>query len=154
MVGSCSYQLTYLGRADHAGTIDRLAAAQGASAFTLAVRQVMLKEFPNCVANVGAMAFVPGAFNIVPAKVTLSLELRTPSAELLERLESRLLIDLFSGAWHDAQSLVGICPVGMLFVPSQGGASHSVREFTTWEDCLTGANVLLQAALELTVGYP
>ncbi len=203
LVGSCSYQLTYLGRADHAGTtsmIDRLDAAQGASAFTLAVRQVVMEEFPSCVANVGAMAFVPGAFNIVPAKVMLSLELRTPEADLLERLEARLLsearlaadqfglgleidlkgkhapvpmdqsvqrairsvcdrlgfrsIDLFSGAWHDAQSLVGICPVGMLFVPSQGGASHSAREFTTWEDCLTGANVLLQAALELAVSHP
>jgi N-carbamoyl-L-amino-acid hydrolase len=37
----------------------------------------------------------------------------------------------------------------MIFVPSQGGASHSPREFTTWDDCLNGANVLLQAALYL-----
>jgi hypothetical protein len=31
-------------------------------------------------------------------------------------------------------------------VPSVGGASHSPREFTRWEDCVNGANVLLQAA--------
>ena len=61
-------------------------------------------------------------------------------------------VDLFSGAWHDTQSLAGICPVGMFFVPSQHGASHSPREFTTWDDCLTGANVLLQTALRLAVG--
>jgi len=29
------------------------------------------------------------------------------------------------------------------------GASHSPREFTKWEDCVNGANVLLQAALRL-----
>jgi N-carbamoyl-L-amino-acid hydrolase len=37
----------------------------------------------------------------------------------------------------------------MIFVPSQGGASHSPREFTAWEDCLNGANVLLLAALNM-----
>ncbi len=58
-------------------------------------------------------------------------------------------VDLASGAGHDPQSLAGLCPVGMLFVPSQGGASHSPRELTLWEDCLNGANVLLQAALRL-----
>jgi N-carbamoyl-L-amino-acid hydrolase len=40
----------------------------------------------------------------------------------------------------------------MIFVPSQGGASHSPREFTAWEDCLNGANMLLNAALYLTCG--
>jgi N-carbamoyl-L-amino-acid hydrolase len=52
-----------------------------------------------------------------------------------------------SGAGHDAQSFDGICPIGMVFVPSVDGASHSAREFTRWTDCVKGANVLLQAAL-------
>jgi N-carbamoyl-L-amino-acid hydrolase len=56
-----------------------------------------------------------------------------------------------SGAGHDAQSLAEICPVGMVFVPSVGGASHSPREFTRWEDCVSGANVLLQAALRMAL---
>jgi N-carbamoyl-L-amino-acid hydrolase len=56
---------------------------------------------------------------------------------------------LASGAGHDAQSMADVCPAGMFFVPSVGGASHSAREFTEWEDCLNGANVLLQAALEM-----
>jgi N-carbamoyl-L-amino-acid hydrolase len=38
----------------------------------------------------------------------------------------------------------------MIFVPSVGGASHSSREYTPWEDCVNGANVLLQAALRLS----
>jgi acetylornithine deacetylase/succinyl-diaminopimelate desuccinylase-like protein len=58
-------------------------------------------------------------------------------------------VPLSSGAGHDAQSLADLCPVGMIFVPSADGASHSPREFTKWEDCVNGANVLLQAALRL-----
>jgi len=58
-------------------------------------------------------------------------------------------IPLTSGAGHDAQSLADLCPVGMIFVPSLDGASHSPREFTKWEDCVNGANVLLQAGLKL-----
>ena len=54
-----------------------------------------------------------------------------------------------SGAIHDAQSLVDVCPVGMIFVPSVNGTSHSPFEFTEWEDCVNGANVLLHAALRL-----
>lgn len=58
-------------------------------------------------------------------------------------------MDLVSGAGHDAQALAGFCPVGMIFVPSLGGASHSARELTLWEDCLNGANTLLQTILEI-----
>jgi acetylornithine deacetylase/succinyl-diaminopimelate desuccinylase-like protein len=56
-----------------------------------------------------------------------------------------------SGAIHDAQSLVDICPVGMIFVPSVNGTSHSPHEFTDWADCVNGANVLLHAALKLGI---
>jgi acetylornithine deacetylase/succinyl-diaminopimelate desuccinylase-like protein len=38
----------------------------------------------------------------------------------------------------------------MIFVPSVDGASHASREFTKWEDCVNGANVLLHAALTLS----
>jgi len=56
---------------------------------------------------------------------------------------------LASGAIHDAQSLVDVCPIGMIFVPSVDGASHAPREFTNWKDCVNGANVLLQTVLQL-----
>jgi N-carbamoyl-L-amino-acid hydrolase len=58
---------------------------------------------------------------------------------------------LASGAIHDGQPFDGICPIGMIFVPSLDGASHAPREFTKWEDCVNGANVLLQAVLRLAV---
>ncbi len=55
-----------------------------------------------------------------------------------------------SGAGHDAQSLgrVGI-PIGMIFVPSKDGISHSPLEWTDWEDCARGAEVLYRTLLEL-----
>jgi N-carbamoyl-L-amino-acid hydrolase len=52
-----------------------------------------------------------------------------------------------SGAGHDAQMMARLGPMGMIFVPSVGGVSHSPREATRWEDCARGAAVLLQAVL-------
>jgi len=40
-----------------------------------------------------------------------------------------------------------IGPIGMIFVPSMDGISHSPKEFTRWQDCANGANVLLQTIL-------
>jgi N-carbamoyl-L-amino-acid hydrolase len=52
-----------------------------------------------------------------------------------------------SGAGHDAQMMAKIGPIGMIFVPSVEGISHSPKEFTRWEDCANGANVLLRTIL-------
>ena len=198
IVGIASYRLKFIGRADHAGTTsmhDRLDAAQGASAFTTALREMVMQDFPRCVANVGKMEFAPGAFNIVPSSVAVSLEFRGPTDDEMQILDAALIeraqaeakkfgleleveflgkhtptpmseiaqdtfidacndlglshIPLGSGAGHDAQSLAHVCPVGMIFVPSVGGFSHSPKEFTEWDDCVNGANVLLQAALRM-----
>ena len=54
-----------------------------------------------------------------------------------------------SGAGHDAQSMAELGPVGMIFVPSRDGISHSPREYTAPEDITRGANVLLGAVLAL-----
>jgi N-carbamoyl-L-amino-acid hydrolase len=198
IVGIASYELTYTGRADHAGTTpmdERADAALGAAAFTLATRRLVTEAFPECVANVGRLALAPGAFNIVPAEARLALECRAPEAAAFERLKAALTalarteadrfglglkietlgehapaplspaakgaiieaaealglsyLPLASGAGHDAQSLAGICPAGMLFIPSVAGASHSPREFSEWVDCENGAQALLGAALRL-----
>jgi beta-ureidopropionase / N-carbamoyl-L-amino-acid hydrolase len=198
IVGISSYLITFVGRADHAGSTlmeDRLDASLGASAFTLATREIVMSDFKNCVVNVGRMEFAPGAFNIVPASVSVSLEFRAPREDEFEQLDSALIesaeaaakrfglglkiaflgnhsptrmsesvqrtfateceslnlthVTLISGAGHDGQSLARICPVGMIFVPSKDGSSHSPHEFTDWADCVNGANVLLQSALRL-----
>jgi N-carbamoyl-L-amino-acid hydrolase len=70
----------------------------------------------------------------------------------IERASSSLALAstrLPSGAGHDAQSMAQLGPMGMIFVPSIGGVSHSPKELTRWEDCANGADVLLQTILTL-----
>jgi N-carbamoyl-L-amino-acid hydrolase len=52
-----------------------------------------------------------------------------------------------SGAGHDAQELAHIAPMGMIFVPSVGGISHSPKEFTAAADVAAGVDVLLNAVV-------
>ena len=54
-----------------------------------------------------------------------------------------------SGAGHDAQEIAPLCPIGMIFVPSRNGISHSPREFSEAQDITNGANVLLHTLLKL-----
>ncbi len=94
IVGIRSARVRFLGRADHAGTTPmerRLDAALGASAFALAVRECVMEEFPGCVATVGNMDFEPGASNVVPQAVIVSLEFRAEEEAALEAMEEALL---------------------------------------------------------------
>ncbi|MFS0779423.1 Zn-dependent hydrolase [Neobacillus sp. 3P2-tot-E-2] len=54
-----------------------------------------------------------------------------------------------SGAGHDAQLFPRICPTTILFVPSQGGISHSPLEYTSTKDLETGLEVLKQLLHQL-----
>lgn len=56
---------------------------------------------------------------------------------------------MHSGAAHDAQIMGQMVPVGMVFVPSKNGQSHSPAEWTAWSDIEAGANVMLQTLLQL-----
>jgi N-carbamoyl-L-amino-acid hydrolase len=58
-----------------------------------------------------------------------------------------------SRAGHDAQEMGRIAPMGMVFVPSLAGISHSEKEYTSPEECAQGANVLLQTFLKLDEVY-
>jgi N-carbamoyl-L-amino-acid hydrolase len=71
---------------------------------------------------------------------------------LIERAAGTMRLEttrLPSGASHDAQMASQLCPMGMIFVPSIAGISHSPKELTRWDDCANGANVLLHAVLEM-----
>ena len=198
IAGIAFYRLSFLGRADHAGSTpikERRDAALGASDFILALHNLLLEQFPDCFANVGDAHFSPAAFNIVPKKVTLAVEFRAAAMERFELLKAAALqlakdsaeryrlgletefigkrdpvtadprahaavreaaeqlglhtIDLITPIGHDAQALATLCPVGMIFVPSVAGSSHSAAELTHWEDCVNGANVLLHTVLRL-----
>jgi N-carbamoyl-L-amino-acid hydrolase len=52
-----------------------------------------------------------------------------------------------SGAGHDAQMFAPNCPTAMIFVPSKGGISHNVAEYTEPRQLEAGANILLQVML-------
>jgi N-carbamoyl-L-amino-acid hydrolase len=52
-----------------------------------------------------------------------------------------------SGAGHDAQAMAMLGPIGMIFIPSVAGISHSPKELSRPADIANGANVLLRAVL-------
>lgn len=71
----------------------------------------------------------------------------------IERIADGLGLDtqrLPSGAGHDAQNIArhGI-PTAMIFVRSQDGVSHNPDEWTEWDDCARGVEVLYRAVVEL-----
>jgi beta-ureidopropionase / N-carbamoyl-L-amino-acid hydrolase len=91
--GISFYRLVFKGRPDHGSTpMDkRLDAALGASAFILSLRELILENFPECLANVGSAYFEPGAFNIVPETVTISLEFRAALLSSFQQLREAVL---------------------------------------------------------------
>ena len=48
-----------------------------------------------------------------------------------------------SGAGHDAQEIAPIAPMGMIFIPSRDGISHSALEYSSPADIERGLRVLL-----------
>ena len=54
-----------------------------------------------------------------------------------------------SGAGHDAQTMQGFCPAGLVFVPSRNGISHAPQEWTDWTDIEKGAQLMLNTVIAL-----
>lgn len=54
-----------------------------------------------------------------------------------------------SGATHDGNAMSLVAPVGMIFVPSIEGISHSPHENTDWQDVENGYQILLQTLISL-----
>jgi beta-ureidopropionase / N-carbamoyl-L-amino-acid hydrolase len=89
---------------------------------------------------------------IVPASSNAPAIADTAVQDVIERTAKELGLTsqrMPSGAGHDAQMMARLAPMGMIFVPSIGGVSHSPKELTSWEDCARGADVLLHAVLAL-----
>ncbi|MEB3321962.1 MAG: Zn-dependent hydrolase, partial [Synechococcaceae cyanobacterium] len=70
---------------------------------------------------------------------------------ILESCESLGLshTHLPSRASHDAQEMGRLTAMGMIFVPSRQGVSHSAEEFTSPEQCAQGVQVLLETLARL-----
>jgi N-carbamoyl-L-amino-acid hydrolase len=198
IVGINWWDVTIEGFANHAGTTPmnkRKDALLAAAKFIEAVNRVVNSVPGRQVGTVGRIQALPGAPNVIPGKVVLSLELRDLDAAKIQMLYQKIraeadqiaqasrvtfdfkeinvnipaptdpriraLIDqsakelglttkqMPSGAGHDAQDMAHLGPVGMIFIPSIGGISHSPREFSRPGDIENGANVLLRTLLRL-----
>ncbi len=198
IVGVFWWDVTIEGFANHAGTTpmnQRHDALLAGAKYIDAVNRIVTSLPGRQVGTVGKIQAFPGAFNIVPGKVTTSLGLRDLDAAkvqmIFEKIQAevrqieaatgtkfdfkqvnasqpaptdvgfRRVIDdaarqlglttklMPSGAGHDAQEIAHLCPVGMIFVPSRDGISHSPREFSEPTDITNGANVLLHTLLKL-----
>jgi beta-ureidopropionase / N-carbamoyl-L-amino-acid hydrolase len=198
IVGINWWDVTIEGFANHAGTTamnNRQDALLAAAKFIQAVNRIVTSVPGRQVGTVGRIQALPGAPNVIPGKVVLSLELRDLDATKIKTLYDRivaeaneigaasktrfsfneinvnipaptdprirqLIIDsakelglstkvMPSGAGHDAQDMARLGPVGMIFVPSVRGISHSPLEFSRPNDIANGANVLLHSVLKL-----
>lgn len=198
IVGIHHYDVTLTGFANHAGTTpmdQRRNALLAAAELVLAVDRIVRADPGRQVGTVGRLAVKPGAPNVIPGEVALTVELRDLDMRKIDALWERILAEgravaarhgvaltferqhanvaaltdpgmraviadaarglglatrsMPSGAGHDAQNLARICPMGMIFVPSVEGISHSPRESTRPGDVEQGANVLLQTILRL-----
>jgi beta-ureidopropionase / N-carbamoyl-L-amino-acid hydrolase len=196
IVGINWWDVTIEGFANHAGTTPmdrRRDALLAAAKFIQAVNRVVTSVPGRHVGTVGRIQALPGAPNVIPGKVVVSLELRDLDAAKIAMLYERIRAEagriadesgttfdfkeinvnvpaptdprvraiiaesaralglttklMPSGAGHDAQDMARLGPVGMIFVPSIGGISHSPREYSRPEDITNGANVLLGAVL-------
>ncbi|WP_211323161.1 Zn-dependent hydrolase [Amycolatopsis palatopharyngis] len=83
------FDVAVSGRADHAGATPmnlRRDAMQGAAEMTQAVTTLVEAEGWPAVVTCGAWQVLPGGVNIVPERVTFSIDLRHPQESTLERL--------------------------------------------------------------------
>jgi N-carbamoyl-L-amino-acid hydrolase len=76
---------------------------------------------------------------------------RTLGDLLRDKARARQLAvrDMIAAAGHDSVLVAPLCPSAMLFVPSVGGITHNPREYSTKEQIACGAEVLLDAVLDL-----
>ena len=198
IVGIKQWEVIVDGFANHAGTTPmdkRNDALYAASLYVQSVHEIGKKTPGNQVATVGMIKPFPGAPNVIPGKVSASLEIRDlnekkidsiynkikrsaekiakrtgttfqfqqtinivpePTNDVIIKAISEASNDLKlkskfmpSGAGHDAQEIAQICPIGMIFIPSKNGISHSPKEYSTANDISNGANVLLHTVLKI-----
>ena len=112
--------------------------------------KTLAKEIRARAASIAAATKT--TIEIVPASSNAPAIADTAVQDVIERTAKNLNLSsvrMPSGAGHDAQMMAQLAPMGMIFVPSAGGISHSPKELTSWKDCANGANVLLHAVLSL-----
>jgi hydantoinase/carbamoylase family amidase len=178
ILGQARGEIVVHGRADHAGTTPMDAREDALVVAAGLVLRVRAAARDGAVATVGRLEVEPGASNVVPARVTLSVDARAATSAALDALVAEIGFEpslrqepvelrgeplealraaapgapeLVSGAGHDAAVLAAAgVPTGMLFVRSRnGGASHSADELSTPEDVARGVDVLAAALVRI-----
>ena len=89
IVGIVHWEVTVEGFANHAGTTPmnmRQDALLASSRFIIAVNEVINSVKGNQVGTIGKIATTPNAYNVIPGKVVLGLEIRDLSADRIEML--------------------------------------------------------------------
>lgn len=84
----------FTGEAGHAGTVPmshRKDALAAAAEWMVLVETLTREQGGNLVATVGTLRCAPGAVNVIPGEVTLTLDIRGPNDQPLDALLSRLL---------------------------------------------------------------
>jgi N-carbamoyl-L-amino-acid hydrolase len=152
IVGSRSFSLAFQGAAGHAGTTPmdaRRDAGLGAAAFALAANELVVSDFPGCVATVGDLRLEPGAFNVVPGLARAALEFRSSEPAQLDALEAVLLQQARSeaeerrlglevtqvGRWEPTPLDAGVCKaikraaggLGLTSLSLPSGAGHDAQ---------------------------
>jgi hydantoinase/carbamoylase family amidase len=95
IVGAARFTRTFEGRAGHAGTTPMAArddALVAAADFVLRVRAAA-EAVEGAVATVGRLEVEPGAHNVIPSRVRLSVDARAPDRARLERLVRALELE-------------------------------------------------------------
>ncbi|GKU83485.1 Zn-dependent hydrolase [Niallia sp. NCCP-28] len=124
--------------------------------FTIEARHkspVIIKEVEEIILEIKSFAYLEGC----TIEVNKQWDRKTVwfDEKLLESVEKSVnglgysYKKIASGAGHDAQFIASIAPTAMLFVPSLNGKSHCEEEFTAWEDCEKGVNVMLETVLDI-----
>ena len=92
--GARRLNCTFVGHAGHAGTVPmghRQDALAAAAAWMTWVEQHTRDSDPSLVATVGTLQCHPGAVNVIPGEVSLTLDVRGPEDRPLDALLDRLL---------------------------------------------------------------
>ncbi|NIM12135.1 MAG: hydantoinase/carbamoylase family amidase [Candidatus Aminicenantes bacterium] len=202
IVGINRWDVFIEGAANHAGTTPmnmRRDALLAAAHLIIEINRLVRGTPGNQVATVGKISAHPGAVNVIPGSVLMSLEIRDLSSkkiqwifnwiekkasEIAQKTETQITfkaidvtalpaptypgirkvisevaeelgltsLSMPSGAGHDAQEMARITRIGMIFIPSVGGISHSPKEYSRKSDIVNGVNVLLHTILKIDSG--
>jgi beta-ureidopropionase / N-carbamoyl-L-amino-acid hydrolase len=197
-LGQRWYDVVVTGQEAHAGPTPmalRKDALQTALGLMAQVRDIAMQDQPHARGTVGYVSVFPNSRNVIPGRVTFTVDFRNTSDAGLERMDQAIRmacsqaqvhsgctvgieptvyfpptafaahlvdavrhaadqahlssLDIVSGAGHDAVYVARVCPAAMIFIPCKDGISHNEIEDAQPAHIEAGANVLLQAMMQV-----